>query len=71
MHRIEYTKLTPEQIGSKLVAAANGPSSASQLSEALAGKSLKIVLDGGPAIRVLTGLSVPVEAHDKCGRIAV
>jgi hypothetical protein len=50
MHRIKYTKLTPEQIGSRLVATANGPSSASQLSDALAGKPLKIVLDGGPAI---------------------
>jgi len=50
MHRIKYTKLTPEQIGTKLVAAANGPSSASPLSDALAGKSLKIVLDGGPPL---------------------
>src|SRR5262245_33492685 len=50
MHRIKYTKLTPEQIGSKLSAAANGPTSASPLSDVFAGKSLKIVLDGGPAL---------------------
>ena len=49
MHRIRYTRLTPEQIGSKL-AAATGPVSASPLSEVLAGRSLKIVLDSGPAL---------------------
>jgi len=50
MHRIKYTKLTPEQIGSKLAAAANGPTSASPLSEVLAGTSLKVVLDSGPVL---------------------
>jgi hypothetical protein len=50
MHRIKYTKLTPEQISGRLSAAATGPVSASPLSEALAGKSLRIVLDGGPAL---------------------
>src|SRR3990170_2565564 len=50
MHRIRYTKLTPEQIGARLSAAANGPVSASSLSEALAGRSLRIVLDNGPAL---------------------
>ena len=50
MHRIKYTKLTPEQIGSRLSAAANGPASASPLSEVFAGKSLKIVLDNGPVL---------------------
>jgi hypothetical protein len=49
MHRIKYTKLTPEQIGSKLMAA-NGPASASPISEVLAGKSLRIVLDNGPSL---------------------
>jgi len=49
MHRIKYTKLTPEQIAGKLGAAA-GPVSASPLSEALVGRALKIVLDGGPAL---------------------
>lgn len=47
MHRIRYTKLTSEQIGARLSATANGPVSASSLSEALAGKSLRIVLDNG------------------------
>jgi hypothetical protein len=49
MHRIKYTKLTPEQIGAKL-AAVNGPASVSGFSNAFAGKSLKIVLDNGPAL---------------------
>ena len=49
MHRIKYTKLTPEQITGKL-AAVNGPASASPLSDVFAGKSLKIVLDDGPTL---------------------
>jgi hypothetical protein len=51
MHRIKYTKLTPEQITVKLAAAVSGPSSTSPLSNVLAGKSLTIVLDGGPTLR--------------------
>lgn len=50
MHRIRYTKLTPHQIGAKLVAAAAGPKCASPLSDRLAGKSLKIVTDDGPTL---------------------
>jgi hypothetical protein len=49
MHRIRYTRLTPEQIGSKLSAAA-GPVSVTPLSEVFAGKSLRIVLDSGPVL---------------------
>ena len=49
MHRIKYTKLTPEQILGKLNAN-KGPTSASPLSDVFAGKSLKIVLDNGPAL---------------------
>jgi hypothetical protein len=49
MHRIKYTKLTEAQISAKLGAAA-GPTSASPLSDALAGKSLKIVTDDGLAL---------------------
>jgi molybdenum cofactor biosynthesis protein MoaF len=51
MHRIKYTKLTPEQILSKLSPAANGPTSASALSDVFADKTLKIVLDNGPTLR--------------------
>ena len=48
MHRIAYTKLTPEQILAKLgPAAAAGPASASPVSDALAGKQLRIVTDKG------------------------
>lgn len=50
MHRIAYTKLTPEQIVAKL-AAASGPRSASPLSDAFAGQSLEIVTDKGPTLR--------------------
>ena len=50
MHRIKYTKLTPEQILGKLAAAANGPSSASPLADVFTGKSLRIVLDNGPVL---------------------
>ena len=46
MHRIKYTKLTEAQIAAKLGAVA-GPTSASPLSDVLAGKSLKIVTDDG------------------------
>ena len=49
MHRIKYTKLTPEQIAGQL-AALSGPTSASPLSDALAGKTMRLVLDGGPAL---------------------
>jgi hypothetical protein len=49
MHRIKYSKLTPEQIASTL-SAVNGPISASPLSDVFAGTSLKIVLDNGPVL---------------------
>ncbi len=49
MHRIKYTKLTPEQITGRL-AAANGPTSVSPVADVFAGQSLTIVLDGGPAL---------------------
>lgn len=51
MHRIKYTKLTPQQIADKLnPATASGPTSASALSDAFAGKSIRIVTDNGPAL---------------------
>jgi hypothetical protein len=50
LHRIQYTKLTKEQIGQKLVPAAAGPVCASEYSDVLAGKRLKIVADNGPAL---------------------
>ena len=51
MHRIAYTKLTPEQIDDKLRAAADGPASASPLSNVLAGRELRILTDDGPELR--------------------
>jgi hypothetical protein len=50
MHRFKYTKLTKEQVDQKLAATVAGPKSASEFSDALAGKSLKIVTDNGPVL---------------------
>jgi hypothetical protein len=51
MHRIAYSKLTERQIGEKLAAGADGPTSATGLSDLLAGESLRIVTDNGPDLR--------------------
>ena len=50
MHRFKYTKLTPAQISAKLKAAEAGPKSASAFSNALNGKTLKIVTKDGPVL---------------------
>jgi hypothetical protein len=50
MHRFKYSKLANEQIASKLVRAESGPKCISELSDALVGKSLKIVTDDGPVL---------------------
>jgi len=50
MHRFKYTKITKEQITQKLAPTAAGPKSASELSDTLVGKSLKIVTDDGPIL---------------------
>ncbi len=50
MHRISYTKLTEAQITERLRATNNGPSSASPLSDALTGRTVRIVTDNGPAL---------------------
>lgn len=50
MHRFKYTKLTKDQVGRKLEAADSGPVCVSEFSDALSGKSLKIVTDGGPVL---------------------
>lgn len=49
MHRIQYTKLTEQQIADKL-SKVSGPTSASPLSDVFAGKSIRIVTDKGPAL---------------------
>lgn len=72
MHRFKYTEITKEQIAQKLIAAAAGPACASDCSDALAGKSLKIVTDdSGPVLsytfkdkrrlRMAEGAGSPVE----------
>ena len=50
MHRFKYTKLTKKQIGQKLKATEAGPECASEFSDVLAGKSLKIVTTDGPVL---------------------
>jgi hypothetical protein len=50
MHRFNYTKLTKRQIEQKLKATESGPVCVSELSDVLAGKSFKIVTDGGPVL---------------------
>jgi len=51
MHRFKYTKLAKEQIEQKLAPTATGPVCASEYSDILAGKSLKIVTDNdGPVL---------------------
>lgn len=50
MHRFKYTKLTKEQIGQKLKATEAGPECASEFSDVLAGKALKIVTKDGPVL---------------------
>ena len=50
MHRFQYTKLTSEQVDEKLVAITGGPECASEYSDDLAGKSIKIVTDKGPSL---------------------
>src|SRR5512135_121906 len=50
MHRFKYTNLTSDQIDRKLAATAAGPKCVSELSDVLAGKSLKIVTDNGPVL---------------------
>lgn len=50
MHRFPYTKLSKEQIGKKLKDAEDGPTSVSEFSDALKGKSFKIVTKDGPVL---------------------
>ena len=50
MHRFRYTKLSKEQIGKKLIPTEAGPKSQSELSDVMAGKSLKIITKDGPVL---------------------
>jgi len=55
MHRFKYTKLTPEQIGRALRATENGPTSVSPFTNALTGRTLKIVTKDGPVLEYSFG----------------
>ncbi len=71
MHRFKYTQITKDQVDQKLIPAAAGPACASEYSDTLAGKSLKIVTDSGPVLnytfkdkrrlKVAEGSGSPVE----------
>ena len=50
MHRFKYTKLTKDQISQKLNRVDTGPKCISKISDALAGKSFKIISDDGPVL---------------------
>ena len=50
MHRFKYTRLSKDQIGKKLKSAESGPKCRSDLSDVLAGKSLKIITRDGPVL---------------------
>ena len=47
MHRVKYTDLTKDQVAQRLKAADAGPTSASELSDVLSGRTLRIVTDKG------------------------
>jgi len=47
MHRVKYTNLTKDQIAQRLKSTEAGPASASELSDVLLGKTLRIVTDKG------------------------
>jgi hypothetical protein len=80
MHRFKYTQVTKEQIDQKLIPTAAGPACASEYSDTLAGKSLKIVTDNsGPvlnytfkdkrSLKVAEGSGSPVECG--CGALTL
>ena len=70
MHRFKYTKLTKEQVAQKLQSTAAGPKCASELSDALSGKSLKIVTDNGPVLNyVFKDKSKLTLAEDKASPV--
>jgi hypothetical protein len=50
MHRYQYTKLTPDQIGRALSSTDSGPTSVSGFSNALNGRSIRIVTQDGPVL---------------------
>jgi hypothetical protein len=67
MHRFKYTKLTKEQIDKKLAATAAGPKCVSELSDVLAGKTLKIVTDNGPVLNYAFGTKSKLKWAEKDG----
>ncbi len=68
MHRIAYTQLTEAEIDDKLAAAAAGPSSASPLSDAFSGTTVKIVTDNGPTLTYGFGSNRQLSVSENDGR---
>lgn len=68
MHRYEYTKLTPAQIGSALQATESGPASVSDFSDVLAGRSLRIVTQDGPVLEYAFGSDNRLSLSENGGR---
>jgi len=69
MHRIAYTKLSEQQIADKLgPVAKRGPKCASPLSDAFAGKPLRIVTDKGPALTYKFGRNNRLSVAENGGR---
>ncbi len=50
MHRYKYTKLTRDQITKKLIQSESGPDCATEISNCMSGKSLRIRCDDGPVL---------------------
>ncbi|HTR01108.1 MAG TPA: MoaF N-terminal domain-containing protein [Candidatus Acidoferrum sp.] len=68
MHRFKYSKLTSAEIGQKLKAAANGPTSASAFTKVLDGKSLKIVTQDGPVLEYSFGKDKKLALSENGGK---
>ncbi len=64
MHRIAWTDLTEAQVADIIKPAANGPTSRTPLSTALAGRKLKIVTDGGPTLEYTFDTARALTLHD-------
>ncbi len=68
MHRYEYTRLTPDQIGRALRATEAGPTSVSTFSDALTDRSLRIVTRDGPVLEYRFGSNGRLTLSENGGR---
>lgn len=68
MHRYQYTKLTPDQIGRKLRSTEDGPTSVSPFSNVLNGRTLRIVTRDGPVLEYDFGTNKRLSLSENGGR---